>query len=223
MSTNEELRPRQQRTITYLLECPTIEGARKRADVSRSTLYRWMKEPAFQEALEQSKRTQFQASLGQLQSLVPGAIRGLKKLLRSSNESVRLRACVEVLKATSAYGAKAPLTLNLKDWTENKTLTRKGENILKIVEGVVNRELPVKDVEKAFDLLDKLESVETYEASKPLTREEMTFLREYLEATMDVRKRYAGKLSEPIAGRYGMPSKESVKGMWRAREEGIAN
>ncbi len=47
--------------------------------------------------------------MGQLRSLVPEAIQGLKDLAQSSNEQIRLRACVEILKATNAYGSQAPL------------------------------------------------------------------------------------------------------------------
>ncbi len=109
MSSNGELTPRQQQAIACLLSSPTIEAASKNAGVSRSTLYEWMRIPAFQEEFERAKREQFQAAVGQLRSLVPEAIQGLKDLARSSNEQIRLRACVEILKATNAYGSQAPL------------------------------------------------------------------------------------------------------------------
>ncbi|MDV2496641.1 MAG: hypothetical protein RX316_10615, partial [bacterium] len=68
-----------------------------------------------------------------------------------------------------------------------------------------------------------LESVEVYEARKPITKEERDFFREYIEATRDVRERYAGKLSESIAAQWGVLDKESGKGTRRAREEGRDN
>jgi transposase-like protein len=114
MSSNGDLTPRQQRAIACLLSSPTIEAASKKAGVSRSTLYEWLKIPAFQEELEWTKRSQFQAAVGQLRSLVPEAIQGLKDLAQSSNEQIRLRACVEILKAaTNAYGSQAPLPFTL--------------------------------------------------------------------------------------------------------------
>lgn len=114
MSSNGDLTPRQQRAIACLLESPTIEAASKNAGVSRSTLHEWLKIPAFQEELEQAKRSQFQAAVGQLRSLVPEAIQGLKDLARSSNEQIRLRACVEILKATNAYGSHLEVSTDQK-------------------------------------------------------------------------------------------------------------
>ena len=115
MKDNEGLTSRQQRAIVSLLECPTIEAASKNARVSRSTLYEWLNIPDFKEELGRAKRQQFQAALGQMHSLVPKAIEGLKELACSSNEQVRLRACVEILKATNAYGSQAPLPFTLGD------------------------------------------------------------------------------------------------------------
>lgn len=114
MSSNEKLTPRQQRAIACLLSSPTIEAASKNAGVSRSTLHEWLKIPAFQEELEQAKRSQFQAAVGQLRSLVPEAIQGLQELARSSNEQIRLRACVEILKATNAYGSHLEVSTDQK-------------------------------------------------------------------------------------------------------------
>lgn len=115
MKDNGALTSRQQRAIVSLLECPTIEAASKNARVSRSTLYDWLNIPAFKEELEQAKRQQFQAALGQMHILVPKAIEGLKELACSSNDQVRLRACVEILKATNAYGSQAPMPFTLGD------------------------------------------------------------------------------------------------------------
>ncbi len=127
MSSNGELTPRQQQAIACLLSSPTIEAASKNAGVARSTLYEWMRIPAFQEELERAKRRQFQAALGQLRSLVPEAIQGLKELARSSNEQVRLRACVEILKATNAYGSQASLPFTIGDWALEVSTDQKGK------------------------------------------------------------------------------------------------
>ncbi|MDA2915403.1 hypothetical protein MYX64_00915 [Nitrospinae bacterium AH_259_B05_G02_I21] len=160
MSSNGKLTPRQQRAIVSLLESPTIEAASKNAGVSRSTLHEWLKIPAFQEELERAKRSQFQAAVGQLRSLVPEAIQGLKDLARSSSEQIRLRACVEILKATNAYGSQAPLPFTLADSALEVSTNQKGKIALEILERLMSGEIPANAVPKLFQVLDKLEDLD---------------------------------------------------------------
>jgi len=47
----ENLTPKKRRAIEALFTCPDITAAAKQAGISRGTMYRWMKEPAFLEAL----------------------------------------------------------------------------------------------------------------------------------------------------------------------------
>jgi len=55
----EILTSRQQRALVALLEEPTREDAAKRAGVNPATLYRWLREPAFREALAEARRDAF--------------------------------------------------------------------------------------------------------------------------------------------------------------------
>lgn len=166
MNTNGKLKPSQLRAIAYLLECSTNKEVRKKAGIGRSTLYRWMKIPAFQKELERAKRAQFEAALGQLQSLIPEAIQGLKGLIHSSNERVSLRACVEALKATNAYGAKHQSLYDLRGFSRNGELEWIEEMHLKIVEGMLNGEISAKDVEAHLQVLDRLDDSLKYSKKK---------------------------------------------------------
>jgi hypothetical protein len=157
MSSNGELTPRQQQAIACLLECPTIEEASKKARVGRSTLHEWLKKPAFKEEFERAKRRQFQAAVGQLRSLVPEAIQGLKDLAQSSNEQIRLRACVEILKATNAYGSQAPLPFTLGDSALEVPTDQKDKITLEILERLMSGEIPANAVPKLFEVLNRME------------------------------------------------------------------
>ena len=157
MSSNGKLTPREQRAVACLLECPTIEAASKKARVSRSTLYEWLKKPAFKEEVERAKREQFRAAQGQLRSLIPEAIQGLQELTRSSNEQVRLRACVEILKATNAYGSQAPLPFTLGDSALEVSIDQKGKIALEILERLMSGEIPANAVPKLFQVLNRME------------------------------------------------------------------
>jgi len=52
MSKNDTLSPKKQRAIEVLTTSGNVTEAARAANVSRKTLYRWLREPAFMEALE---------------------------------------------------------------------------------------------------------------------------------------------------------------------------
>lgn len=160
MKDNGGLTSRQQRAIVSLLECPTIEAASKNARVSRSTLYDWLNIPAFKEELERAKRQQFQAALGQMHSLVPKAIEGLKELACSSNEQVRLRACVEILKATNAYGSHLPISIFQDDSHIMLTDAHLDTVNSQILAGLIAGELPVNVAKQVVQVVEKLNNFE---------------------------------------------------------------
>lgn len=160
MRSNGVMTPRKLRAVTCLLECPTVEEASNKVGVSRSTLYEWMKIPEFQEELERAKRKQFQASLQQLRSLVPEAIQGLKELAQSNNEQVRLRACLEILKATRAYGANvSPAPFSPDDSPLKVSIEHTGKLTLQIFEKVMSGEISASEANSLLMVLNKLEQL----------------------------------------------------------------
>ena len=56
MTQNTTLEPKKMLALTALLEGCSVTDAAQAAEVDRSTLYRWMEEPAFLAALNRGKR-----------------------------------------------------------------------------------------------------------------------------------------------------------------------
>ncbi|WP_376793088.1 phBC6A51 family helix-turn-helix protein [Thermoflexus sp.] len=97
MSKNETVTPRQRRAIEALVTFGTTQAACEVAGVSRTTLYRWLRQPAFRQALAEAER----AALAELQRdllvLARGAKDALKDALASEDLRQRLRAADMVL------------------------------------------------------------------------------------------------------------------------------
>ena len=85
------LRHRQQRLLEQLIEEPDIHKAAVMEHIGRSTL-RWLKEPAFQEALYQKRSEIHRDTILEMHCYTRKALHVLKELLESPNEQVRLKA-----------------------------------------------------------------------------------------------------------------------------------
>ena len=70
------------RAIIALMECGTVSGAAEALGVSRQTLWRWSKEPAFQAQLLEAKREANSAGLARLQNNLAGAVQTLEEIMR---------------------------------------------------------------------------------------------------------------------------------------------
>jgi response regulator RpfG family c-di-GMP phosphodiesterase len=106
-----KLSPRQQRAIVFLISSPTQEEACKRAGVTRETINKWMKDPAFEDELENQRQRVFGEALATLKQSVNQAVLTLRSLLDSSNEGVRLRASLHFIR----LGLKVREELELKE------------------------------------------------------------------------------------------------------------
>ncbi len=60
------LRPNQVKAVLALLAYPTIEEAARAIGISRSTLWRWSQDSAFQSAVSSARRETFAAALNRL-------------------------------------------------------------------------------------------------------------------------------------------------------------
>ena len=91
---DEKLAPRQEAAILSLLTSRGIEEAAKAANVPPRTLYRWLKEPAFDSAYRRAKRTAFGQAIARLHQGTGAAAATMLKLMvdPSVPASVRLRA-----------------------------------------------------------------------------------------------------------------------------------
>jgi hypothetical protein len=108
-SPDHHLTRRQQRLIEALLTEPTYAKAAKQAGVPRSTLYRWLSLPDFQEVLRQARRALYDASIARLQAWSGSFVNTIIEVAEHGRrESDRLRACFGALDR----GASLP-TVNL--------------------------------------------------------------------------------------------------------------
>ena len=90
----------QERVIQSLLAAETITAAIGEAGVSRSTFYRWLKEPAFKERLSTERKSLYDAGMDTLRAAACTAARVLVELLDTRDLRVRRLAAKDVLSLT---------------------------------------------------------------------------------------------------------------------------
>ena len=72
---------RKTRALQALLQYGTKEKAAQEAGISVVTLWRWLKQPPFQEALHQARREAFSQSTGRLQQASSAAVSTLLRVM----------------------------------------------------------------------------------------------------------------------------------------------
>ena len=91
---------RQLRAIAVILNAPSMEAAARRAHVGRTTLYQWLREPAFRDELNCQQNEVFNDAFARVKSLVGNAINGLSELIENAkSETVKRAACRDILDA----------------------------------------------------------------------------------------------------------------------------
>ena len=92
----EPLSHRQQLVIAELLSSPSVEEACRRANVSKATVYGWLKEPMFLAELKRQREAVVEQAFERLKAGLTQAVDRLLVLLASEQESIQLRSA-EVL------------------------------------------------------------------------------------------------------------------------------
>lgn len=92
-----ELTPRQQRALTALLEEQNIRDAARRCRIPERTIYRWLSDPTFRAKYRQCSRRLLENAAGTLRAAAGEAVETLRALLKTGNDSVRVRAAVALL------------------------------------------------------------------------------------------------------------------------------
>jgi hypothetical protein len=96
--TNKKLTPKQIRAIEAMMTSPTVRGAAQVAGIGHSTLYRWIEEPAFAEALREAKEQAFARVMTALTAAAEKAVEVLRTILddeeaaEKPGASIRMRA-----------------------------------------------------------------------------------------------------------------------------------
>jgi len=98
------LTPRQLKFIPYFLSSRSIEEACRKAHVSKPTVYGWLRDKAFSVEVQKQKDLIYGRAIDSLAAGTDDAVAKLKKLLKSRNETIALRAAHSIL--TFAIRAK---------------------------------------------------------------------------------------------------------------------
>jgi hypothetical protein len=97
--SSEELEPKKEAAILALLSSRNVEEAAEVAGVDPRTLYRWMKDPAFDAEYRKAKRSAYSQAVARLHQMASAAVSTIAKIMVDPNSpaSIRLRAADSVL------------------------------------------------------------------------------------------------------------------------------
>jgi hypothetical protein len=87
----------QQTGLLALLSTPSVAAAARASGLSRETLHRWLRDPAFRAELDRYREEAFQVALCQVMATAERAVGTLTGLLRYSSPRVQLKAAKAVL------------------------------------------------------------------------------------------------------------------------------
>lgn len=98
-----ELTYRQRRAIASLLATRSIPEAAASAKVGERSIYRWLDDPQFKQALSAAQSEAIDTAARRLIGLQDQAIDTLAELGKSENESIRLQAAQAILDQVVRY------------------------------------------------------------------------------------------------------------------------
>lgn len=93
----EDLKPNQQKAIICLIECSSVSEAARRAQVSESRLWDWLKDSAFQTVLSVEREALFQESMSRIKAGTAKATDTLLALLTSDDERLKRNVANDIL------------------------------------------------------------------------------------------------------------------------------
>ena len=99
-NTKTQLTNRQLLAIPHLIGSPTLEEGRKRAKVSKATLYKWLKDPRFKEELRRRRNEVARDALDRLKGLVGKAIDKLAELIDSEKPYIQKAVAEKIIDYT---------------------------------------------------------------------------------------------------------------------------
>jgi hypothetical protein len=94
-----ELEPAQERAIVALLSEPTLRAAASSAGISESTLWRWLRDPAFRVAYRRARQEVLERATARLAALVGVAVEALSEIVadRAVSPHVRVSAASRIV------------------------------------------------------------------------------------------------------------------------------
>lgn len=107
MNENEQnrtkLTKKQLDSIPFILNSKNITEGLKKAKVSKTTYYAWLKLPEYKQELNRIKKEIVHQALNDLKTSTTEAVQVLKDLLYSDNEYIKLKTAVKVLDFTEKF------------------------------------------------------------------------------------------------------------------------
>jgi transposase-like protein len=100
ITQDEKLTSRQKMLLQIHLEEPDIRKAAKQAGIGRTTLYRWLKQPAFTNALNRQRHEVYTDAISVIRISATKAIEVLNGLLDSEDEQMRRQVSNDILTHT---------------------------------------------------------------------------------------------------------------------------
>lgn len=91
------LTQKQVETIMALLSSPTIEEACRKADVSKGSVYEWLKAPGFSGELKRQRARIIDQYTTFLMSQAAAASEALVNLLKTKNQGLRRLVCKDII------------------------------------------------------------------------------------------------------------------------------
>jgi len=93
----EKLTRAHDKAIAALLTAARLEDAARACGISKSTLCRWLQEPAFQEAFRLARRQVLEAAVSRLQAVAGAAVETLARNLTCRKAAIEVQAARAVL------------------------------------------------------------------------------------------------------------------------------
>ena len=88
---------KQQEAIPHLIGARSLEEGRRKARIAKATLYEWLKQETFQEALERQRQQVITEALERLKASVTQAVDVLVELMGAEELSIKLRTATTIL------------------------------------------------------------------------------------------------------------------------------
>lgn len=96
-SDSNGLTRKQKESLPYFIGCKSVTDACRKAKVSKSTFFRWVKAKSFRDSLESARGKLIEEAMERLEFAVTEAAENLIELARDDSKWVRLRACERLL------------------------------------------------------------------------------------------------------------------------------
>jgi len=91
------LTPGQMTLLTFLVGNPDVSAAAEAVGISRATVYRWMREPAFKEELNSQRNEIFLEALTSVKTHATQAVTQLAGMLNAPDDGLRRKVCTDML------------------------------------------------------------------------------------------------------------------------------